>query len=217
MSGATKEAFKECIPIVDYADIEEYIERIADGDRSPILCNYPVRLFGLRTYPPSEYPGLYNGKILNISVVNEQTETKGGFQAGSISTSLVMTKDFQDKFLSYRFTSPLDVMLCADTQQGIYCHFLCGLLQASDVWAIRAGFAFIMANAYKNFQQFWPQLCQDIRNGTLNEMITDDKTRKAMLELLKPNPELADFVEKECSKSWEGIIERLWPNTVYIE
>ena len=38
-----------------------------------------------------------------------------------------------------------------------------------------------------------------------------------MRELLHPNPELADFVERQSSaQSWQGIITRLWPNTKYI-
>lgn len=33
-----------------------------------------------------------------------------------------------------------------------------------------------------------------------------------------PNPELADFIEQNCSqKSWEGIIRKLWPNAKFIE
>ncbi|XP_026402002.1 indole-3-acetic acid-amido synthetase GH3.6-like [Papaver somniferum] len=32
--------------------------------------------------------------------------------------------------------------------------------------------------------------------------------------LVKPNPELADFIENECRRdsSWQGIVSRLWPN-----
>lgn len=37
------------------------------------------------------------------------------------------------------------------------------------------------------------------------------------MRILRPDPELADFIESECRKgSWQGIIPRLWPNTKYI-
>ncbi|WMV48833.1 hypothetical protein MTR67_042218 [Solanum verrucosum] len=38
------------------------------------------------------------------------------------------------------------------------------------------------------------------------------------MKILKPNSELADFIEAECSKdSWQGIVTRLWPNTKYMD
>ncbi|KAJ8534446.1 hypothetical protein K7X08_016174 [Anisodus acutangulus] len=38
------------------------------------------------------------------------------------------------------------------------------------------------------------------------------------MKLLKPDPELADFVKAECNKdSWQGIITRLWPDTMYVD
>lgn len=33
---------------------------------------------------------------------------------------------------------------------------------------------------------------------------------------MSPNPDLADLIERECAKGWEGIIERLFPNISYI-
>ncbi|MCD7448966.1 hypothetical protein HAX54_047791 [Datura stramonium] len=37
------------------------------------------------------------------------------------------------------------------------------------------------------------------------------------MEILKPDPKLADSIDAECSKdSWEGIITRLWPNAKYV-
>lgn len=38
------------------------------------------------------------------------------------------------------------------------------------------------------------------------------------MRIIKPDPELADFIESECGKeSWKGIITRLWPNTKYVD
>lgn len=37
------------------------------------------------------------------------------------------------------------------------------------------------------------------------------------MEILKPDPKLADFIEAECTKdSWKGIITRLWFNAKYV-
>ncbi|GKG05172.1 indole-3-acetic acid-amido synthetase GH3.6 [Tanacetum coccineum] len=38
------------------------------------------------------------------------------------------------------------------------------------------------------------------------------------MKILKPDPNLADFIKVECSrKSWRGIITRLWPKTIYVD
>lgn len=38
------------------------------------------------------------------------------------------------------------------------------------------------------------------------------------MDILKPNPQLTDFIKFECSQgTWEGIIARLWPNIKYIK
>ncbi|WMV48836.1 hypothetical protein MTR67_042221 [Solanum verrucosum] len=54
--------------------------------------------------------------------------------------------------------------------------------------------------------------------GTINNKITDSKVIEVVIKILKPNSELAGFIEAECSKdSWQGIITRLWPNTKYVD
>jgi hypothetical protein len=58
---------------------------------------------------------------------------------------------------------------------------------------------------------------EDIRNGTLNEKITEPEMRAAVEKTLQPNPDLASRVEEECSKKdWEGILPRLFPNARFV-
>lgn len=46
LNGATdRETFKSKIPMVTYEDLQPLIQRIADGDRSPILSSHPVSEF----------------------------------------------------------------------------------------------------------------------------------------------------------------------------
>lgn len=42
------ESFKACVPLVTHEDLEPYIERIVDGDTSPILTSKPVTTLSLR-------------------------------------------------------------------------------------------------------------------------------------------------------------------------
>lgn len=62
----------------------------------------------------------------------------------------------------------------------------------------------------------WRDICTDIREGTVHERVSDPELRSSVQEILSPNPDLADFIERECAKGWPGIIERLFPNLQYI-
>lgn len=46
LNGATdRDTFKSKVPVVSYEDLRPDIERIANGDRSPILCAHPISEF----------------------------------------------------------------------------------------------------------------------------------------------------------------------------
>lgn len=46
LDGATdRAAFRAKVPVVSYDDLQPYIQRIANGDRSPILSTHPVSEF----------------------------------------------------------------------------------------------------------------------------------------------------------------------------
>lgn len=46
LNGATdRDTFKSKVPVVTYEDLQPDIERIANGDRSPILCAHPISEF----------------------------------------------------------------------------------------------------------------------------------------------------------------------------
>lgn len=49
LNGRTdSKSFKDCVPIVTHNDLEPYIQRIADGDRSPVLTRKPITTISLR-------------------------------------------------------------------------------------------------------------------------------------------------------------------------
>jgi auxin responsive GH3 family protein len=51
LDGATdRETFKTKIPVITYDDVQPEIQRIANGDRSPILSAHPISEF-LTRYP----------------------------------------------------------------------------------------------------------------------------------------------------------------------
>lgn len=165
-------------------------------------------------------PGLDKGKGLYFLFVKSETKTPGGLLARPVLTSYYKSEHFKTRpYDPYNvYTSPNEAILCADSFQSMYTQMLCGLLERQQVLRLGAVFASGLLRAIRFLQLNWRLLADDIRTGTLNPKITDPAIKDCMVRILKPDPELAEFVSSECSKeNWEGIITRIWPNTKYLD
>ncbi|KAG8641175.1 hypothetical protein MANES_13G116000v8 [Manihot esculenta] len=240
LQGATdRDNFKAKIPVVTYEDIQPEIQRIANGDRSAIFSAHPVSEFltssgtsaGERKLMPTiqeeldrrqllYVPGLDKGKGLYFLFVKAETKTPGGLLARPVLTSYYKSEHFKNRpYDPYNvYTSPNETILCADSFQSMYTQMLCGLIMREEVLRVGAVFASGLLRAIRFLQINWKQLVGDISSGTLNPKITDPSVRECMTKILKPNPELAEFITNQCSEeNWEGIITRIWPNTKYLD
>lgn len=47
---ALETLYTSLVPLASHADLESYIQRIADGDRSPLLTHHPITTLSLRYY-----------------------------------------------------------------------------------------------------------------------------------------------------------------------
>ncbi|XP_074311035.1 indole-3-acetic acid-amido synthetase GH3.6-like [Silene latifolia] len=165
-------------------------------------------------------PGLEKGKGMYFLFTKSEAKTPGGLVARPVLTSYYKSSHFKnrpyDPYTNY--TSPNETILCVDSYQSMYSQMLCGLCQHKEVLRVGAVFASGFIRAIKFLEKHWPDLAHDIRSGTLNEQITDPSVRSSVMQILKPDTELADFIEAECGKkSWKGIITRVWPNTKYVD
>ncbi|GLJ20889.1 hypothetical protein SUGI_0381160 [Cryptomeria japonica] len=165
--------------------------------------------------------GLDKGKGVYFLFIKSETKTPGGLVARPVITSYYKSRHFREKpFDPYNvYTSTMEAILCPDSHQSMYAQLLCGLAQNKQVLRAGAVFASGLLRAIHFLEQHWRSLCQDIRMGSVSEEdVSDPSVRKDVMNILSPNPELADLMECECSKeSWEGIIRRIWPNTKYLE
>ncbi|KAI3966361.1 hypothetical protein MKW92_028044 [Papaver armeniacum] len=253
LNGHTdRETYRNVIPTATYDDLKPYIERIANGDASPILCGRPVTNFAFssgtsggerKIFPriEEEMERYWLGRCLVMPVVNkyitgmdkgkamifmfskENAFTPGGLPLNSGFSRTLQSSQFQnrsyDPFEDY--TSPNETILCVDFDQSTYAQCLCGLYQSKLVVRIGSVFIYGLLRIVLFIQKNWSLLCNDIRMGTVNaQIIKDASVREAVNKVLvKPDPELADFIEIECKRdeSWKGIIARLWPNAKYID
>ncbi|XP_022944596.1 indole-3-acetic acid-amido synthetase GH3.6-like [Cucurbita moschata] len=242
LHGSTElSTFKNLIPLISYEQLRPYIDRIANGDDSPILCTNPITEFFISSGTSGGEPKLIpmyeeefmrrlsffdyvmprmkqlfpnslvgKGKGMHFQFAKVELKTRSGIVAHTATTSLCKRANLNN-------TSPKDIILCTDTNQSLYCQLLCGLCQNDIVFRVGALFASTLIHVLKFLEDHWVVLASDIRAGTLNTKITDPSVREAVMNILNPNAQLADFIEAECSKgTWEGIITRLWPNAKYI-
>ncbi|KAG6549536.1 hypothetical protein Mapa_008917 [Marchantia paleacea] len=116
------------------------------------------------------------------------------------------------------FACPLEVVLCKDFHQSMYCQLLCGLIRSSEVVVMSSLIISILATALTFLRENWEEMCNDIETGKLSGCITDDTLRLALSNILNaPNPKLASRIRAECSKdSWAGILMRVWPKLRFI-
>ncbi|XP_052197994.1 probable indole-3-acetic acid-amido synthetase GH3.1 [Diospyros lotus] len=250
LGGATdRETFKTRVPVVTYEDLQPDIQRIANGDRSPIFCSLPISefltssgtsagerklmptiqeeldrrqlLYSLLTPVMNLYvPGLDKGKGLYFLFVKAETKTPGGLLARPVLTSYYKSSHFKTRpYDPYNvYTSPNEAILCADSFQSMYTQMLCGLIMRHEVLRVGAVFASGLLRAIRFLQLNWRQLSDDIATGTLNPRILDPSLRDCILNILRPNEELARFIVKECeTENWDRIITRIWPNTKYLD
>nr|ACI46148.1 indole-3-acetic acid amido synthetase [Zea mays] len=118
--------FRAKVPMATYEDLQPYIRRIADGDRSPILSGHPVSEFltssgtsaGERKLMPTiedelnrrqllyslqmpvmnlYVPGMDKGKALHFLFVKSETKTPGGLAARPVLTSYYKSNHFKNR------------------------------------------------------------------------------------------------------------------------
>lgn len=209
------ETFKKLIPVISYEDIKSDIDRIFNGDTSPILCSEPIaelflssatsggdhKLFPMTKQDSerrfdhwvlplqvmSQYiPDFEKGKGLYFLFIKPEIKTPGGLTVNVATTSLFKSSRFQEQRHYYlNFTSPIETIHCSDYYQSKYSQLLCGLCQRKQVLRIGAAFAIGFIQVIRFLENHWPLLCNDIRTGTLNPKITDPSVREAVMKILK--------------------------------
>ncbi|KAF5206324.1 Indole-3-acetic acid-amido synthetase GH3.10 [Thalictrum thalictroides] len=169
------------------------------------------------------YPIKPGGRILEFIYSSKQFQTKGGLTAGTATSHYFSSEEFnikQKKTKSYT-CSPHEVISGGDYKQTTYCHFLLGLNYSDQVEFITSTFAYSVVQAFTTFEDIWKDICEDIRDGTLNSTrVTIPKMRKAVLDIISPNPSLASRIEEICKGleelNWFSLAPKLWPNAKYI-
>ncbi|CAN1231545.1 Indole-3-acetic acid-amido synthetase GH3.10 [Linum perenne] len=175
-------------------------------------------------YRSMQFPVREGGRVLEFIYSGKQFKTKGGLTVGTATTHYYSSEEFKLKQERTKlFTcSPPEVISGGgdDYIQITYCHLLLGLYHSDEVEFVTSTFAYSIVQAFAAFEEFWNEICHDIRHGQLSPRIKGGKMRRAVLDLLAPNPELAGRVERRCEelerRRWVGLVSELWPNAKYV-
>ncbi|GAB2291078.1 Jasmonoyl--L-amino acid synthetase jar4 [Dionaea muscipula] len=223
------ESFKSCVPLISHKDLEPYIQRIIDGDSSPILTGAPIITISLSSgttqgkpkflpfneelfestmqiyrtsfaFRNREFP-IQGGKALTFIYSSKQFKTSGGLNAGTATTNVFRHPQYRERMkgIQSQCCSPDEVIFGPDFHQSLYCHLLCGLIYREEVQFVSSTFAHSIVHGFETFEQDWEQLCADIREGVLSDRVTAPSILASIGKLLKPNPQLADLIYEKCS------------------
>uniref|UniRef100_A0A803KY43 Uncharacterized protein n=1 Tax=Chenopodium quinoa TaxID=63459 RepID=A0A803KY43_CHEQI len=164
---------------------------------------------------------LDKGKVLYFKFIRPETKTPGGLLVQSVLTSYYKNNYLKNQHYDDPYninTSPHEAIVCLDYFQSMYTQMLCGLYNRHEVLRIGAAFASGLLRAIRFLQVHFTDLCHDINTGTLSSIITNLGIRTCMSKIMRPDPELAEFIVHACKDdNWEGIIKRIWPNTKYLD
>ncbi|PKI52959.1 hypothetical protein CRG98_026665 [Punica granatum] len=123
---ALESLYTSLVPLASHANFEHYFQRIADGDRAPILTRQPIELLSLSSgttegrqkfvpftwhsarttlqtfrlaaaYRSRVYPIREGGRILEFIYGSKQFKTKGGLTAGTATTHYYSSEEFKIK------------------------------------------------------------------------------------------------------------------------
>lgn len=127
LNGRTDaESFRKCLPVVTYADIQDDMMRLVNGEKTHIFTMDPITDFNLSSgttagkskFIPSTpraaelhafisvyvgsiyrrcFPGYKDGKGLNIAFAGKQQDTPSGIKAGALSTNYFRSERFRNR------------------------------------------------------------------------------------------------------------------------
>ena len=230
-------------PLTSYAHYEEYVQRMADGEKDVLICE-KVERFGITSgttgkgklipLPNSrfgkfrrELETMWRGAIVQrigfgllqkaiINYVNpKQTKTASGDVVGPFS-SFTMFADNMKRVISPILSAPWEVLSISTEHEAQYMVLLFGLRDANiGLWF--GPFSSQVHKAMSRLEKHWQQLVHDIQTGTIDkDLKITAEAREACMKELTPEPERAEELKREFEKGFDGIMRRVWPHLIFI-
>ncbi len=240
------EDFQKNMPFTTYDDYDQYVERMQRGEKNLIIKRKPVRycsssgsvgkpkimpkcgedLWIMQCMGFSGTTGCaakwfrkrgvrFPKQVGNVAVVLTGHRLADGKMCnGAGQVPLTYLKPISRFFL----TTPNDFMYPVDeaTVNTSYFH-LRFALQRRDLSYLGGMVITLLTTMFDYFEQNWEMICNDIEKGTIDPSVKcPDDLRKKWEKKLKPMPERAAGIRRECEKGFDNpIAPRIWPKFLW--
>lgn len=227
------EDYQKIVPLSTYADYEDYVMRMANGEKG-LITNRFVRRFtessgstGRSKLVPLSARAEWNCQCYSFSAPvgcavkyflrkKRPLPPQRGLLTAEISSRklpggatvscLSSIPLLNLKPLLRFFTcSPMQVLFPKeDAQMDMHYVKLLFALRDSDISYLGTIFITTLESMFFYLEKNWQMLCDDIENGTINESIQiDDEIRQQLLKQLKPCPKRAEELRGEFEKGFD--------------
>lgn len=238
----TIEEYKDKVPVTQYDFYEDYIKRMAKGEKNVLMCD-EIEYFGhtsgttgkQKLIPSTKKARMIASKYMALLISryaydNLKYEWKYG--RGMLIADIVMTSYTEGnipicsatsggmkamgKMLQYLYTSPIEVLMIKDKEASLYLHILFALKERGLTF-ISGVFISSVLDMFRIMEENHIDLVKDIRMGRVNRNLNiDDKTREKLNSYLKPDAARADELEKIFKDSFKACARKIWPSLIYI-
>ncbi|XP_043234177.1 probable indole-3-acetic acid-amido synthetase GH3.9 isoform X1 [Amphibalanus amphitrite] len=243
-SYKTVDEFRRSFPVCDFSNVEEYINRMANGEKNAFLGDedelvlfsassgttgknklIPVTVEGAKSLQDQVLFGAYQWALrerfpwdlTRILTVKNSPLVHKPTKAGhkvGVVSSVIYSK-LNEMTTLLTTTPPLSLPMKNESVCN-YIHALFGL-RDKHISMIRNGYIFQFLTLIRGIKMNQKSLVEDIRRGQIKEDLDiDEKLRSEINAHLSPMPERAAELEKEFAKGFDGLIPRVWPKVTRI-
>ena len=228
-------------PLTTYEHYEEYVQRMADGEKDVLFCE-PLQRFGITSgttgkgklipLPKSRLWGIGptlqalwqwatsrrigSATPIQKDITNYVNPRPTTTASGDIVGPMHLYTDDLKWIMSPLLVSPWEVTSITTEHEAQYIMLLFGL-RDRNIGRWMGPFSSQVHKAMSRLEKHWQQLVHDIETGTVDkDLQITPEVREACMKELRPEPERAEELKREFEKGFEGIIRRVWPHLVYI-
>lgn len=236
------EDFQNYVPISDYNDYADYIERMINGEQNIITYDEVVHynITSGTTGEPKKIPmtkkcfekylyygnGYLNGlmgkvkdkkwlngkKIYIIECPRKLDTFKDGSTYGLLSAKFTLASK---PYYSFLYTSPLEAGYPKGNYNTKYLHALFAL-KDDEVSQASGTYASFWLEFLRYIKNNWKMLCDDIEKGSVNKSVDlPSEIIDSVNKQLTPDPERANEL-RNIFENHKHFVSKVWPNMTFV-
>ncbi len=230
----TYEDYKRAVPLIEYEDVQEEVERMYQGEEN-VLTAYKVKHFllttgttGLRKRIPETYRAFLQYNNTTDRLNDDVAGLKEGMRLllpifrtdihGEPEKEVYLTAAYYRNVYEMGFLDP-DRYVGGETmffntgqaEDFLYAKLYAGLL-TEEIVSVESTFLYDQLMFFDYLEKNWQQVLSDIEKGQVGEGIRLPDDIKDTLKRLPRSEERIRDIEKICREGFDGIARRLWPS-----